>query len=494
VSYRTLFDLSASRLPMKSSSIVFVMPFVVLLLLAAGMFFWLTAGKGLDLALRVPGRDREGVVIKEDERPLVGTFAAGPGQPANLPGAWPRFRGERFDGIVHETVSLARSWPSGSPAELWALELGEGHAGAAVRDGRVYVLDYDQEKEADVLRCLSLADGREIWNYSYPVQIKRYHGMSRTIPAVSDKYVVTLGPKCQIMCLDARSGECFWLKDMVKEFGATVPDWYAGQCPLIDGERAIFAPGGDSLLMALDCRTGDVVWESPNPRGWTMTHASIMPMEFAGKKTYVYFGKGGVAGVSAEDGSLLWDTTAWKIGIATCPSPVILPDGKIFCSGGYNSGAVMLQLKEEGGKIRAEELFRLKPKQFGSTQQTPIFHENHLFGVREHDKQFVCLDLDGNEVWSSGRKNRFGKGGPYLLADGLFYILDESGVLTMAEATTEGFRPLAQATVLKGHDAWAPMALVAGRLLLRDLTRMVCLDVAESLPQPGPSGEQGEGP
>ena len=69
-----------------------------------------------------------------------------------------------------------------------------------------------------------------------------------------------------------------------------------------------------------------------------MTHSSIMPMEFAGKKMYVYCGKGGVAGVSAEDGEILWDTTEWKISIATCPSPLVLPEGKIFCSGGYNSG------------------------------------------------------------------------------------------------------------------------------------------------------------
>ena len=44
---------------------------------------------------------------------------------------------------------------------LWSIELGEGHAGAAVRDGRVFVLDYDRAASADVLRCFSLADGRE---------------------------------------------------------------------------------------------------------------------------------------------------------------------------------------------------------------------------------------------------------------------------------------------------------------------------------------------
>ena len=123
-----------------------------------------------------------------------------------------------------------------------------------------------------------------------------------------------------------------------------------------------------------------------------MTHSSIMPMEFAGKRMYVYCGKGGVAGVSADDGSILWDTTDWKISIATVPSPVILPGGRIFLSGGYNAGAMMLQLEEHGGKIAAKTLQKIAPAAFGSTQHTPIFFDGHLYGVREKDKQLVCLD------------------------------------------------------------------------------------------------------
>ena len=454
---------------------------------------WLAAVEVHNLQARIPGIDKPATAPDAPQRPLIGQFTQGKGRPAVLQGNWPRFRGEHFDAIVHDSVPLAREWPSEGPDTLWSLDLGEGYAGPAVRDGRVYLLDYDAKQEADVLRCLSLADGQEIWQYAYPVKIKRFHGMSRTMPAVSEKYVVTLGPKCHVMCLDAKSGELHWLKDLVAEFGATVPQWYAGQCPLIDGERAIFAPGGDSLMVALDCQSGDVVWRCPNPRAWKMTHASIVPMEFAGRKMYVYFGKGGVAGISADDGSLLWDTTAWKIGIATCPSPVILPEGRIFCCGGYNSGAVMLQLVEEGDKLVAKELYRLKPKQFGSTQHTPIYYDGHLFGVREHDKQLVCLDLDGNEVWASGPDARTGEGrGPYFIADGMIFLLDDDGWLSIVEATSEAYRPLARARVLDGHDAWAPMALAAGRLLARDLTRMVCLDVAKSLPQPTQATEEVE--
>jgi outer membrane protein assembly factor BamB len=264
----------------------------------------------------------------------------------------------------------------------------------------------------------------------------------------------------------------------VRQFGATVPPWYAGQCPVIDGERAIFATGGPALLVALDCRTGKVVWKSPNPRAWTMTHASIMPVEFAGKRMFVYCGKGGVAGVSADDGSILWDTTDWKISIATVPSPVILPQGRMFLSGGYNSGAIMLQLERDKSRIVAKTLYKLGPGVFGATQHTPIFYEGHLYGVREKDKQLVCLDPDGRVVWASGSQHRFGIG-PYLVADGLIYVMNDEGRLTLAEATPKRYRQLAEAQVLAGHDCWGAMALCTGRLLVRDLTRMECLDVTK---------------
>ena len=92
------------------------------------------------------------------------------------------------------------------------------------------------------------------------------------------------------------------------------------------------------------------------------------------------------------------------------------------------------------------------------------------------DKQLVCMDLDGKQVWASGRQHRFGAG-PYLIADGMIYVVDDSGKLTLAEATPTGYVQLAEAQVLHGHDSWGPLAMVDGKLILRDLTQMVCIDV-----------------
>ena len=199
-----------------------------------------------------------------------------------------------------------------------------------------------------------------------------------------------------------------------------------------------------------------------------------------GTRMYVYCASGGVVGISAQTGEILWEYPDWKIRLANVPSPLVVGDGLIFLSGGYNAGSMMLQLTQENDNIVTQQLFRLGPEVFGSDQHTPIFYEGHIYGIRP-DKQMVCLDLNGEVVWSSSRINQFGPRGlgPYSIADGLIYILDDNGTLTLAEATLTGYNQLARAKVLEGPDAWAPMAFASGRLIIRDMNRMVCLDIAE---------------
>ena len=465
---------------MKSSPAEIIIPGILAAVGVLALCLWTTAGLIDPLEPREPGLDKAPASgpAKALTRPVVGEATRSGGVPSEIPGSWPWFRGPQHNAICHDGVPLARQWPEGRPERLWTVGLGQGYAAAAVDRGCVYVLDYDETALADTMRCLSLQDGEEIWRNSYPVEVSWDHGMSRTVAAVVGDYVISLGPKCHVVCWDAQTGRSHWLLDLVLDYGATVPHWYAGQCPLIDNDRLILAPGGDALVMAVDYRSGEVIWKSPNPHKWAMTHVSIVPMEFAGRRMYVYCGSGGVAGVSADDGEILWETTSWKIRMATCPSPVILPQGRIFCCGGYNSGAMMLQLKEQPDGIAVETLFKLNPRQFSSEQQTPVFFDGHLYGVRQSDEQLVCLDLQGNEVWNSGR-DKFGAA-PYMIADGLIFAMDDHGWLTMAEATADGYQRLARAEVIEhGHTAWGPMAMVAGRLIVRDMTQMVCLGVAE---------------
>jgi len=276
--------------------------------------------------------------------------------------------------------------------------------------------------------------------------------------------------------LDVATGQFKWFLDLVKDYDAKVPAWYAGQCPLVDNGKVILGVGGEPLIMAVDIETGQIVWQTPNLQSWEMTHSSLVPVEFAGRRMYVWCASGGVVGVSADDGARLWETTEWQIRIANVPTPLPVGEGRIFLSGGYNAGAMMLQLSEDNGQIKATPEFRLAPEVFGSPQHTPILYEGHIVGVRP-DEQLVCLDLEGNVIWTSGSTHKFGLG-PYTIINGLIYVMDDHGLLTLAEATTPGYAQLAQAQVLHGIDSWAPMAVAENRLIVRDLTRMVCLDIA----------------
>ena len=464
-----------------------LIPGLVAVLAVAALSAWVFGNRFDRLTPRLPVADETDVVAEVGK----GTLVLGPGvvaaNPVPLP-EWPRFRGANYDGIAPAPGSsgspakLARTFPAGGPKVLWEVDLGEGYAGPAIWNGRIYIFDYDMQALADTIRCLSLTDGKEIWRYSYPMKIQRNHGMSRTIPTVTPGGLVGIGPKCHVTCLDPVTGEFHWAVDMVRQYGTKVPRWYAGQCPIVEGDRVIFAPGGaKALLVALDLKTGKELWRTPNARGWQQTHSSPAPVEIGGQRMIVYCGSGGVVAVAPDDGRVLWEFTGWQVSFANVPAPVPVGEGRLFLSGGYEAGCMLLQVARAGDKWTATPLWRREQAVFGATQHTPIFYQGHLYGMRpDTDNQFACIDLTGSLKWESGAKNVFKRGmAPYLLAGGLLYIMDDHGKLTLAEATPEAYKPLATAQVLHGIDVWAPMAISGTHLLVRDLTKMVCLDMGE---------------
>jgi len=468
------------------------MGIVTAVVLAAGygMYFWMTLEPVLPVGVRYADVEAEidaGTWGNKsgggEDVNIEGTFKMFEGEAAGESQSWSNFRGEDFSNVVKNSVPLANSWPEGGPPVMWKVKLGEGHGGAAVLDGRVYILDYDEEEKGDALRVFSLKTGEEIWRRWYKAPTKRNHGVSRTVPAVTEKYTVTIGPRCYTMCVDTETGEYRWGIDMVADYGTDVPLWYTGQNPIIDNGVAVLAPGGTALMMGVDCETGEVVWETPNPDKWRMSHSSIIPMTLHGKRTYVYCTMGGVVGVSAEPedlGTLLWKSNEWS-GSVISPSPVQIDESRIFLTAGYGTGSMMMEVKKEGDAFSAAPIYALSVKEFGCEQQTPIFYKENIFAIMPKDAaalrgQFVCMNPDGKLVWTSGQTERYGLG-PFLIADDKIFILNDNGIMTLINASLEGFTKLAESRVVPGHDAWGPMALVDGLLLLRDSKYMLCLDV-----------------
>jgi len=462
----------------------------------AALAVWLRAGPRVPVEIRVPGLDGRA------EKMAAAAASAAAAEPPIVIGElferladaepragspWPMFRGPRGDNVADSTMSLLGGRPDDPLVERWSVELGEGYAGPAIFAGRVYLLDYDEARRADLLRCWTLEDGRELWRRGYRVHIKRNHGMSRTVPAVTDRFVVTIGPRAHVMAADPVSGEFLWGLDLERDYGAQVPPWYTGQCPLLDGDAVILAPAGpDALLMAVDGRTGAIRWRAPNPRGWRMSHASVLAAALAGRRQFVYAAAGGVAGVAADGpdaGALLWETAEWAPSVVA-PSPIALDGERVLLTAGYAAGGAVLRVARDGDRFDARIVERYGPTEgLSSEQHTPILRDGYLFAILTKDagplrNQFAAYRADDlrEPVWTSGRAARFGLG-PYLLADGKFYVLNDDGTLVVARARADAYEELSRRRVLAGREAWAPPAFSDGRLLLRDSRRMICLDL-----------------
>jgi outer membrane protein assembly factor BamB len=399
---------------------------------------------------------------------------------------WPQWRGPNRDNQSTET-GLYRTWPAGGPKVLWKTAVADGYAGAAIRDGVVFVNDYDMAKKAHLVRAISLATGKDLWQFPAPVDIRPNHGISRTVPSVSAKLVFSLDPKCRFFVLDAKSGKLVWQKNLVQEYKATIPGWYAGQNPLLDGDRVVLATGGDALAVAFEQATGKEVWRSPNPGKDVMSHVSLMPATIGGVKQYLYLTMNKVVGIAAADGALLWQIP-FATKMAACPSPLSIGDGRIFITSGYEAGSMMIQVEKGAAGFAAKKLYALTASQFNSEVHTPILYRNHLFAVGSKTRgRFTCLGLDGKVVWQSpassgdpGGARTFDLGG-FLLADGMFFAVDgKSGILRLIEANTTGYKELASAQILSGEDVWGPLALSNGKLVIRDMNQMVCLQVGPS--------------
>jgi outer membrane protein assembly factor BamB len=436
-----------------------------------------------------PGMDNRGKGVAASVVVNIGEFFERiSNKESDLKESWPRFRGADFDNIYKTPRKLASNFKGKAGEILWRKELGEGHAGAAIYEGKVYLLDYDESDRADVLLCYDLKTGEELWKRWYKVPIKRNHGMSRTVPAITNEFILTMGPRCHVMCLARETGDMLWSLDIEKEYESETPLWYTGQCPLIDNGVAILATGGRALMIGVDCQTGKVLWEVPNPDGWLMSHSSVMPYTFNGTKMYLYSSVGGLFAVGAEGdnaGKLLWKTTEWTTNVIA-PSPIAMPDGRIFMTAGYGAGGTMLKLNGVNGNYSVEVVKKYRPSEgLASEQQTPIYWQGRLFGVMPKDggvyrNQFVCADPNDvtNILWSS-QEVRFGLG-PYILADGKFYLLNDDGTLFIIEASTSGFKVLdSKVLIADGHDAWAPIALADGYMVLRDAVNMMCILLGE---------------
>ncbi|MGA2259794.1 MAG: PQQ-binding-like beta-propeller repeat protein, partial [Thermoguttaceae bacterium] len=349
---------------------------------------------------------------------------------------WAQWRGLNRDGISQET-GLLKEWPKGGPKLLWQVrDLGSGYATPSVAGGRIYLLA-NNGLDDEFIKALDLKDGSQAWSsrlgkVGNPNQQPNFPA-ARSTPTVDGAAIYALSSDGDLACLETATGKVSWAENLRSDFGGKPGAWAYSESPLVDGEVVVVTPGGkDATLVALNKKTGDVVWKSAIPGGDMAGYASVVVAETGGLKQYLAYTAGGLVGVDAKTGKFLWryDKTKGAMGMSIL-TPVVR--GDLVYSGAGRVGGGTVKLTADQGTVMAEQAyFQTKlPTAIGGA----VLVGDYLYGCG--GQTLVCADFKTGQIkWS----DRSAAPGALCYADGRLYLHSERGSLALVEATPEAYR------------------------------------------------------
>jgi outer membrane protein assembly factor BamB len=409
---------------------------------------------------------------------------------------WPQYLGH-YRNSTSDQKDILRSWSEKGPEVLWTVDAGPGFGGPAIKDGKVYLLDRENQA-IDKMRCFDLASGKELWSFSYDAPGVTPFPGSRSVPVVDGNYVYSCGHNGDLYCIDINTHKPVWNKNVWTDFGGgQIPRWAITQCPLVYGDLLIVASQAPNCgVVAYEKLTGKVKWTTPSlgPVGYVSPaivkvgsedHVVMMTAS-AGRGETASGSK--VAGINSLTGKVLWEYTGWSC-IIPVPSAVDAGEGRMLIAGGYNAGVAMIKVeKKTDGSYSVTELY--KNREFGAHTQPPVLCNGYFYSqysTNERKDGLVCMSFDGEVKWKTMRSPGFDKGG-IILADGILICTDGFSKLYLIEPDPAAFKPIAVADILKAETMedqrfaaqnWAPLALSNGKLLIRDQSRLMCVKIVK---------------
>jgi len=363
-------------------------------------------------------------------------------------------------------------------------DIGDGYSTPSVVGTRIYLMS-NRGFENEFVQALSTQDGTPIWttrvgNVGNPQDF--LYAKARSTPTVDGDFIYALSSDGDLACLETSSGKVRWQKSIKKEFDGKPGFWAYAESPLVDGDVVVVTPGGtEATLVALNKKTGAVIWKSAVPGGDPAGYASAIVVQAGGRKQYVQFLSKGIVGVDAKTGQFLWRYAEVAKGMAQMVTPVAR-DGYVY-GGAQGIGGGAVRLKSDRGGIAAEQVYfaRGLPNNIGGS----VLVGDYLYGTS--GRGLVAVEFTtGKLKWQAESIG----GGSVAYADGLLYLHGENGEIALVEATPEAYRekgrftPPVQPQRKKlgpyPEKAWTYPAISNGRLYIRDIGTLWAYDIKAS--------------
>jgi len=396
---------------------------------------------------------------------------------------WPQYRGPSGNGTTPEKLP-ASAWPKGGLPRVWQAPTETGFSSFAIAEGKAFTVIGRQIDGVPREVCLALdaASGKEVWATAFGVA--RYDGGGnsgaadnkggdgpRSTPAVSAGRIYLYGSAMNLVCLEAKTGQQIWAKDIIREYGGQNIKWQSAASPVVENELVIVAGGGTGQsLLALNKNTGALVWKSQDD---AVTHATPVVATIHGVRQVVFRTQPGLVAVDVSNGAVLW-RQAHPFRTSAGASPVVAGD-IVYCSSGYGTGAAAVKVTKQGPDFQARLLWN-KPNQLMNHWSTPVVKDGFLYGLFGHaayaKAPLACVNLmTGETQWSEAG---FGLGGIILAGDKLL-VLADNGELVLIKASPAAYAEEARFKALAGK-CWSTPAFSKGKIFVRSTTEGACYD------------------
>jgi outer membrane protein assembly factor BamB len=398
---------------------------------------------------------------------------------------------------VYPATGLFRAWPTNGPTELWRAPIGEGKSAVIAAGNRAFTATQTDGKQWAL--CLDSATGKTLWK-TVLYDRENHHQVSGPVssPVIDGDRVYFIPYKnnqgdmydirCPVFCLRVGDGGVVWSE--AEKFVST-----EGSTPLIVGDTLyISSSSRESILVAVDKKTGRLLWKTPEPED-----AGSSKAVYGAGASLTYQVVGGIPqiivsvyrndnlGVNAQTGAILWH---WKLPTAVSSGMVSTPvavGSRVFFSGfqGESSQGVEVDMKVNGGKIEPVIRFQDTRLQCNAYHTVSVVDGAvYGFGLSTNHEALQCTDFEtGALLWEDAGLD-WTRRGNLTVADGLIFALTKKDELVLAEAGKTAYKELGR--VNPGIKLGIPQqpTIFDGRLYLRGNDTVVCYQVG---PHGGPS-------
>jgi outer membrane protein assembly factor BamB len=384
--------------------------------------------------------------------------------------SWLGWRGANRDGIV---ARLPARLPKKSKI-VWSRNLtGRGLAGLAATDSCVIVADRDAADAGDLFLCLDARTGKELWKLEYatPGKIRDYGNSPRATPLIHKGKVYTLGGLGDLNCVNLNDGKIVWSRHLARDFSAVVPTWGYCASPLAVDGKLIVNPGAKrASVIALDCTSGKEVWRCP---GLPPAYASFIAGKFGGVRQIVGYDEKSLGGWELETGKRIWTLVPPVRGDFNVPTPIDAGGRLILVS--ENNGTRLYDFDADGC-IKTEPA--AVNRDLAPDSSTPVLIGGRIVGCWN---SLYCLgaDLTLRTLWT-GEDDAFANYASLIASPDRVLVMTNHGEILLVNATAEKFSIISRLRIFaEDSEVFSHPALVGSRIYLRDMSKIVCVDLSE---------------